>query len=106
MSLQQIYPDHPIKEFAEEVEPAKRKCLFCANEPRLIPTSDMTYKESLTPRRLTITNNKYSGGYFSPAYGWYSNAILHPTGKIKRFYLCPKHAHLTDQAWIWAKDPH
>jgi hypothetical protein len=76
------HPDHPLKEFAEEMEPKIRQCLFCEQTAPLdIPTSAMI----LTGSRK----------------GWYSNALLSPDGMIARFYLCPSHHYRTSEAWEW-----
>ena len=87
-----------IKEFSEEREPINRECLFCeTTAPAEIRTEDMTYHNSLRPVRI-------GESIFPPAYGWYSNALLHPNGEVRRFYLCPNHAHMNQAAWDWAQN--
>jgi hypothetical protein len=83
-----INPEHPLKEYAEEVEPAIRQCLFCKEiAPNNIQTSDMII-------RKTAWNS-----------GWYSNAGLNlKTRQIARFYLCPHHRYMTDEAWEWVRE--
>lgn len=75
---------HPIKEFAEEIEPEVRRCLFCsAIAPADVPTENMIASFGRT---------------------WYSNAILDiDTLKIARFYLCPKHCHRKTEALDFAR---
>ena len=71
-----------IKEFADEVEPEERKCLFC---------------DDVAPNDI-LTDSMY---HYK---GWYSNALLNPqTKKVTRFYLCPKHRGRDKEAWDWAR---
>ena len=81
-------PKHPIKEFAEEIEPQTRQCLFCnAHPPDHLPKEHMRGKK---------------GGYER---GWYSNALLNlKTGEIARFYLCPDHTDRATEAFGWARE--
>jgi hypothetical protein len=80
-----IDPDHPIKEFAEELEPEVRMCLFCQRRPPdSLPTKSMYYKN----RRLV---------------GWYSNGGI-KDGVIARFYLCRNHFGNEVEAWGWVRE--
>ena len=78
---------HPIKEFAEEVEPTVRKCLFCETVvSKYLPTERMIWKWRMGNR-------------------WYSNALLQmKTGLIARFYVCRAHFDRIPEAWEWARE--
>ena len=72
-----------IKEFAEEVEPKDRSCLFCKAEP---------------PAHLRGSEMRKRKGH------WYSNALLNMrTRQIVRFYVCPSDLHRIPEAWQWAR---
>ena len=73
-----------IKEFAEEIEPKDRRCLFCRAEP---------------PEHLKGKDMRGKKGH------WYSNALLNMrTRQVVRFYLCPQHLNRIAEASQWVRD--